>query len=320
MKHCNHLLAMNLHLFDGGAAAGSAGAAAAGNAAAAGTESVSGISRSDNTGGSKTRVIYGKQAVDAPPDAGDGDNGGGNTAKNDPKEREKRYRELVGGEFKEEYTKDTQRIINGRFKETKGLQEAIDAQAPIMQMLYERYGVEDPAQLSKALEADNSLWEQAADEAGMSVEQYRQFKSMERQNAAFRQMQQQAQNQERARQQVSAWMQEAETLKAEYPDFDLEAALDENPQFIKLLQSGIPMKHAYEVLHMDLVKEVVAKKAAENTERRVVDNVRARGSRPSEAGAASQSGVVIKNDPSKLTPADRREIARRARRGDYIEF
>lgn len=54
--------------------------------------------------------------------------------------------------------------------------------------------------------------------------------------------------------------------------------------------------------------------------RQVADNIRSRAERPMENGMSSQSGVVVKNDVSKLTAKDRREIARRAARGEEIRF
>lgn len=299
------LLDLHINLFDGAAAAPSAG----GDAGPAGTDGSPVNSQQGNSGGTQ-KVIYGKQPTDgSPSDAGK------ESKSDDPKEKARRYRELMDGEFRDLYTQDTQRIINQRFRETRTLQETLDAQSPIMQMLADRYGVEDPAELAQALERDNHIWEQQADEAGMSVDQYRKFKQMERENAAMRRAQEVAVNRERASRQVQTWVKDAENVQKDYPQFDLKAET-ENPQFIRLLQSGIDMKHAYEVMHMDEIMSQTAQAA----ERRTVDNIRAKGSRPREAGISSQTGVVTKNDVSKLTPADRREIAKRVAQGEEIYF
>lgn len=299
------LLDLHINLFDGAAAAPAAG----GDAGPAGTDGSPVNSQQGNSGGTQ-KVIYGKQTTDgSPSDAGK------ESKNDDPKEKARRYRELMDGEFRDLYTQDTQRIINQRFRETKTLQETLEAQNPIMQMLADRYGVNDPAELVHALEEDNHIWEQQADEAGMSVDQYRQYKRMERENAALRQAQQQAVNRERANRQVQAWVKDAEGVQKDYPQFDLKAET-ENPQFIRLLQSGIDMKHAYEVIHM----EEIMNQTAQAAERKTVDNIRAKGARPREAGISSQTGVVTKPDVSKLTAADRREIAKRVAQGEEIIF
>ena len=76
------------------------------------------------------------------------------------------------------------------------------------------------------------------------------------------------------------------------------------------------MEQAYKVLHMD----DFLSKATAQAEKTITNNIRARGARPQENGAAPKSAVVVKDDVSKLTPADRAEIARRAAMGETITF
>lgn len=153
----------------------------------------------------------------------------------------------------------------------------------------------------------------------MNVEQYKQFQKLQRENAALLQAQRQRQSQQAAQQQLQKWYAEGEQLKADYPDFDLGTEA-RNPQFLSMLKSGVPVKLAYEVLHMDGIKAGVAQAAAQRTEKQVVDGIRAKGARPPENGTAAQSGFTVKDDVSKLTKKDRAEIARRAARGERITF
>ena len=99
-------------------------------------------------------------------------------------------------------------------------------------------------------------------------------------------------------------------------DFDLKTEIDGNPDFLALLQRGVSVEQAYKVLHMN----DFLSKATAQAEKAVTDNIRARGARPPENGAATKSAVVVKDDVSKLTPADRAEIARRAAMGETITF
>ena len=87
-----------------------------------------------------------------------------------------------------------------------------------------------------------------------------------------------------------------------------------------MLKAGVPVQHAYEVIHMDAIKAGVAQSAAQTAARQVTDNVRARGARPAENGVSSGSGFLVKSDVSKLTKKDRAEIARRAAHGEKIVF
>ena len=108
-------------------------------------------------------------------------------------------------------------------------------------------------------------------------------------------------------------MQEAEEVRGVYPDFDLRVQCAD-PKFLSMLRAGVPVRHAYEVLHLDDIKGGVAQATAQRTEKQVVDGIRAKGARPTE------NGVTIKSDVHQLSKADRAEIAKRAARGEQILF
>ena len=108
-------------------------------------------------------------------------------------------------------------------------------------------------------------------------------------------------------------------MKADYPGFDLGRE-SQDPQFLSMLRSGVPVKLAYEVMHMDEIKSTVAQTTAQQTEKQVVEGIRAKGARPAENGTSSQSGFVVKDDPAKWTKKDRAEIVRRVQRGEQIKL
>lgn len=318
-----NLLDVVLDLFegDGGGAAASPTSGAQGD-----TKAAPGTTRRGKTG---DNVLYGKQAAmaaePAVEDEAEGSAAGSHaevkTTSNTLEERRKAFRELVKGEYKDVYAEDTQRIIDRRFSETKTLQTQLETQQPLMDLLFQRYNVADGdvSKLLKAIESDTALWEQAAEEAGMSVEQFKEFQQYKRENARMLKEQQDREGREAMERQLKKWYGEAEQMKSLYPTFDLQTEVQDQ-RFLSMLKSGVPVQHAYEVLHMEDIKAAAAKHAAKITEKQIVDNVRARGSRPAENGTVSQSAFVVKDDVSKLTKADRAEIARRAARGEYITF
>ena len=75
---------------------------------------------------------------------------------------------------------------------------------PVIDMLMQRYqiGDGDMGKLSQAIENDDAYWSEAAEEAGMSVEQYKQFQKLQRENEALLRQQRQRQNDQRAQQQL----------------------------------------------------------------------------------------------------------------------
>ena len=337
MKFKN-LLTINLNLFDGGAAAGGAaggaGAAASGDGSAKGDTNgaVPGNTRRGKSG-EFSNVLFGKQnagaaatgtvtnAQDQSPAAGVDNNQGVQSTSDTLEERRKAFRDMVTGEFKDVYAEETQRIINRRFSDTRTLEAQVQAQQPLIDLLMQRYNIGDGdiKKLTAALENDNAYWSEAAEEAGMSVEQYKQFQKMKRENEAFHAAQRGRQQQEAQQQQAQKWYQEAQEVKAKFPKFDLSTEL-QNPNFTAMLRAGTPVEHAYKVLHFDELMDNAMQVTAANTEKRVVGNVRARGNRPAENGTAAQSAFTIKDDVSKLSKKDRAEIARQTMRGAKIEF
>lgn len=334
------ILHVNLCLFDGGAAG--AAAAGAGEGTGSGTQGDSqqtdpGATRRGNQttaaqrrgSGEYSNVKFGKQDQPAaaggqqanPPDAGEESKKGVETTSDTLEDKRKAFRALVDGEYKDQYTEDTQRIIDRRFRETKNLEAQLSQQKPILDMLMQRYkiGDGDLGKLTQAIENDNAYWSQAAEEAGMSVEQYKQFQKLQRENAQLLQAQRRSQNQQAAEKQLQKWYQEADAMKADYPGFDLGRE-SQDPQFLSMLRSGVPVKLAYEVMHMDEIKSTVAQTTAQQTEKQVVEGIRAKGARPAENGTSSQSGFVVKDDPAKWTKKDRAEIVRRVQRGEQIKL
>ncbi len=327
----NDILHVTLDLFDGAAGAAASGAGeGAGSGTQGETQQTSPAATRRGSSGEYSNVKFGKQdqpaaAGDqqaAPPAAGEETKKQGvETTSDTLEDKRKAFRALVDGEYKDQYTEDTQRIIDRRFRETKNLETQLSQQKPILDMLMQRYKIADGdlGKLTQAIENDNAYWSQAAEEAGMSVEQYKQFQKLQRENAQLLQAQRRSQNQQAAEKQLQKWYQEAEAMKADYPDFDLGRE-SQDPQFLSMLRSGVPVKLAYEVMHMDEIKSTVAQTTAQQTEKQVVEGIRAKGARPAENGTSSQSGFVVKDDPAKWTKKDRAEIVRRVQRGEQIKL
>lgn len=333
------LLGIRLDLFDGGAAAagastGAAAPAQAGTGTQGDTKSTVPGSTRRGKSGEFQNVIFGKQpeqaaASTAPADgnqqssAAGKDTKEGVTVTSDTLEsRRKAYMDLVNSEeYKDIHTQETQRMLNRRFKESKALEQQLSQYQPFIDMMMQRYKITDGdiGKLTAAAESDNAYWSAAAEEAGMSVEMYKQFQRLQRENAAFRQATERQRVNSAMQQQLQAWNDQAKGVKAKYESFDLNTET-QNPQFMAMLKANVPMLHAYEVLHMEEIKQGVAQTTAQETEKKVVDGIRAKGARPQENGTASRSAFVVKDDVSKLTKQDRAEAIRRAARGERIEF
>ena len=330
---------INLQLFNGaaagGAAAGGEGAAPAGSEQ--GMEStlpkaeVRGHRGGSRRGsGAYDNVVFGKQGDDSASDptgsvAGSNAEGNGKsgvtTTSNTLEAKRAAFREMIEGEYKDQYTEMFQEAFNKRFKDVKGLESSLAAQKPIIDTLMQRYNVEDGdvAKLQKAIDEDSSYWESAAEEAGLTVEQYKAMQKLKRENAELTAMRQRQQGEQQAQAQFAKWTQEAEQVKSLYPSFDLRTELASR-DFQGLLRAGVPMQKAFELMHMDEIKAASARSAAQTASQQMEAKIKSKAARPSENGTSSQSAVIVKNDVSKLSRADRAEVARRAQRGEKITF
>ncbi len=302
------LLKVNLGLFDG------EGAAQTGTAEGSGDSYNKGAADAGQQSGAAIRT----NATETKTDAGSTDEGGAVITSNAQEARRAEYQKLIG-DYKDLYEADTQKIINRRFKELKTLQQKNDEAKPIMEMLMGRYGVEDAKTLQEALESDEDYWQQAAYEAGMDVPQYMEFNRLKRENKAFVEAQAEREGREKANKQLAEWNIQAEAVKQKFPNFDLEKEI-QNEDFVRLLGNHIPIEHAYKILHFDELMNDQITKTQASAESRVVENIRANGSRPIEAGLNSQNAISSHIDVSKLNKKQRAEIAKRAARGESITF
>lgn len=230
---------------------------------------------------------------------------------------EAEFDELTKNKFKDVYTKRTQKMINQRFRETKGLQKTVNEQAPIIAILKERYGSDDSATLLKALEEDRALYADEAEKANMNVEQYMKMRQLERKANALQDTVNR-ENANRAAQEIYAdWEQQGERLKAVYPNFDLRTELN-NPQFSELIKNGVPVDAAYKVSHIDEFLNGAIARTAQQTRAATAENIRVRGNRPVENGMGAQSAVSASPDYSKMTTDEIKDILARVMRGENV--
>ena len=258
-------------------------------------------------------VKYGKQEEAAPPPE-------------EPKQtatpdRNAEFEKLIKGEYKDLYDARMQNAIRGRLKATEDTVNRFNALTPTLELLAEKYGVDanDVEALNKAIEEDESFFQDEALEKGMTVQQLKEFRKMQRENADLKRQMSDQQTKERAEMLYASWVDQGEKTKTVYPSFDLKAEM-ENPRFVDLLRNNIDVRTAYEVLHKDEIIPAAMQFTAKTVEQKLTNKIIAGGQRPTENGMNSQGAAVGKSDVSQLSKADRQEIIRRVQRGERIRF
>ena len=236
-------------------------------------------------------------------------------------DRNAEFERLIKGEYKDLYDARMQDTIQKRLKSSKETVEKYNALTPTLEMLAKKYGVDigDIESLNKAIQEDDSYYEEEALERGITVQQLKEIRKMERENAELKAQIEEAQRQENGKKLYATWMQQADETKQIYPSFDIETEMG-NPKFVDLLRSNIDVRTAYEVLHKDDIIRGAMQFTAQTVESKLAKKIASNGARPAENGMNSQSAAVVKSDVSQLSKADRQEIIRRVQRGEKIRF
>lgn len=285
---------MNLRLFDApGGAAGSGGTA--GGAGTAGTAQGAGTT----AGGTGNQ--------------GTGNGEGGSTA--GKRDFHAEFDTMVKGEYKEAFDARVQKLIQERFKGSKQTEARLKETEGLLALVGERYNLDgkDLAALRTALEGDKQYLEAEALEKGMTVEQLAQFKKMERENKAFQMQIQQEREKKEFERKFAGWNAEAERLKEKFPELNLIQEFND-PEFVRMLDHGVSVETAYQARHFDDLVGGALQHTAAQTEKKVLDSIKARGARPAENGTRGSGAAREKIDVTKLTKQQRQELIEEARR------
>lgn len=236
-------------------------------------------------------------------------------------DRVAKFEALIKGEFKDLYDARMSETVQKRLKGSKETVDKYNELTPTLEMLARKYGVDasDIKALNKAIEDDDAYYEEEAMEKGVTVEQLKTIRKMERENAELKKQMEEKSHKERAERDVAEWMKQAEQAKRSFPNLDLGEEL-KNPQFINLLKSGVGVETAYFAMHHRELVPQAMQYTAKAVEEKLTNKVIANGARPTENGITSQASVVVKSDVSQLSKADRAEIIRRVARGEKIKF
>lgn len=304
-------MVLNLQLFAEGAGGGDGGT---GSEGATGATATAAVSQTKGAKNPLANVKYGIQPTEeASPVA--------EVKETATEDRNAKFEALIKGEYKDLYDARMQDTIQKRLKGQKETVDKYNALTPTLEILAKKYGVDasNVEALNKAIEEDDSYFEEEALEKGITVEQLKEFRKMERENADLKRQMEEQSRKENANKLYGQWMQQADEAKKVYPSLDLRAEM-QNPQFVNLLRSNVDVKTAFEVLHKDEIIPAAMQYTAKTVEQKLTNKMRANGARPSENGNSSQGATVVKSDVSQLSKADREEIIRRVQRGEKIRF
>lgn len=236
---------------------------------------------------------------------------------------EDRWNEAKKGEFAELYGRDVQNAVRERFKNQQNQQGQLDRLEPMLKVLRDRAGVGSNDELIKQVMDDDSLYEEAANEHGMTIPAYREFMKAKEQLEQYQQQENQRQETMRIQQHFGKLREQEAAMKQMYPDFSLEKEL-KDPNFMRLTSPdvGISVEDAYyAVHHRELAPQMMAY-GMERAKQQMGQTIQAQRSRPAEGAmkAQGQPAAAMKLDPRQMTRKEREEIKRQVRLGKRVSF
>ena len=316
MQSIIYIPILNLQLFAEG------GAGTAGDGGSGQGTGVTGAAAVSQNKGAKSNplanVIYGKQTEESAPAAEVHEEP---QTKPETVDLEAEFEELIKGKYKSQFQNRTQNIVRERLKGNSEIVNNYSTLTPALEILAGKYGVpvNDVAELAKAIEDDDSYYEEAAIENGRTATEEKKFSKLERQNKQLLQQINERKQREQADRQMGIWEQQASEARKTYPNLDLNVE-SQNPKFRQLLGAGIDVGTAYFAIHKDDILSGAMQHTAQKVAEKITNDIISGNKRPSENGMSGQSAAITKSDPSQFTRADRDEIRKRVARGEIIRL
>jgi hypothetical protein len=223
------------------------------------------------------------------------------------------FKELISSEdYKADYERHIQKAVKDR---TKRHDTEMGEVNDLLALVGQRYGLDATsetfrADLTKAVQGDDSIYEKYAEEHDMPIDEARTVVNLKQQLERANKAAEARRAEEEESRILNALRTSAEQTKAKYPDFDLDTAI-QDPQFRQLTKAwGGNTTMAYESLnHAALVQEA-QRRAATEAKTAVANSVRSNLSRPADGGLSSSTAAPSAPDFDSMNAKQLREWAR----------
>lgn len=226
-----------------------------------------------------------------------------------------------------EYNKQMQATIQKRLKSDRKAEESLAKLAPALEVLARKHKLDpnnmDYDALAKAINDDQSLYEDKAIELGVDVETAMKLDQKERADARTKAQEEQTIREQMMQKHFESLEQQGDELKKVYPDFNLQKEL-QNPVFARMTAPGVgvPVKVAYNAIHHDEIQTAAMQVTAKKTTEKISNAIQAGSRRPDEAGITSRAPSTSTFDYSKASKEQRqafkKDLMARLARGEKV--
>jgi uncharacterized protein YktA (UPF0223 family) len=230
------------------------------------------------------------------------------------------YKDLIkSDDYKDDHKAYMDDTIGERLKKYKGIEEQLAKQKELLDTVAIKYGVNPDdenfnAILKEKIDADDSYYESYAMEHDISNEEARQIVTMQRKAERYDAEKAEQERVEQARQQIMTLRQNAEKTKKLFPDFDLDAEM-QNEQFRRLCAAtNGDTTAAYKTCHWDEIVPATVQMASKKIQAQTAQAVASNQARPIENGLSSTAPSVVQQDFRNMKLQDIRKYAEEQRR------
>lgn len=230
------------------------------------------------------------------------------------------YADLIkSDDYKEEHKAYMDKTIGDRLKKYKGIEETVNAQKSLLEAVGSKYGLDSQSEdflevLAQKIEEDDSYYENYAMEHDISTEEARKIVTTERKLARYEAEQEAQRQQAQQQEQIRILYANAERTKQRFPDFNLEAEMqDEKFRRLCAVNNG-DTTAAYMACHWDSILTNTAQASAQKAKEQTAQAVAANKARPTENGISSNATSVVDTDFSKMDLKQIRAFAEEQRR------
>lgn len=224
--------------------------------------------------------------------------------------------------YKSQYDAEVQSIVRGRLKDADTHQKTLATLTPMLNAMAKQFGIKegDHQALVDRFMDDDSLYEDEALERGWSVEAVKEVRKISAERDRYKTEASEFTAKAQFERHMSGLMQQAEALKAKYPNFDLGKEL-QNETFARMTSpnGGLNVEQAYVALHHDELQQMAMQAAAQQSQRQAAQTIQANMARPREiAGRGAAPAAPVERDLSGMTAEDFRRDRIAAMRGARI--
>lgn len=230
------------------------------------------------------------------------------------------YADLIkSDEYKDDHKAYMDKAIGDRLKKYKGIEEDLGKHKALLDVVANKYGVNPDDEnflgvLAEKIEADDSYYENYAMEHDISTEEARRIVTMQRKAESYDRQQEENERQEQMRQHIMLLRQNAEKTKAQFPEFDLDAAMqDERFRKLCAVNNG-DTTAAYVACNYGKIITNQVQMASRQIQSQTAQAVAANKARPIENGISSSAPSVVQHDFRNMDLAQLRAWADEQRR------